>query len=135
MAEVRLEGASRKRPIDDPAPPDPVSSSAGREAPLPKRTPLGRFSVNLSVPGGTRLEEAYRARRFDVPQFRRLAELGELEGFEVFILGGAAASFAHHVEQEHRALAGDSRIRLPRVTAYSLPSIININTQDIDLVI
>lgn len=122
-----------------PTPPEAEPSAALREAVtrLLKRTvdetSLGHVSLAPVSPAA--LEQAAKSRAAEVPAFARMAQEAEARGLEIFVLGGAATSFAAHVKAGLAAEAGDVRLRQEWVSSNELDAFLNLTTQDLDLVV
>jgi hypothetical protein len=82
-----------------------------------------------------RLRDEVFANLSQVPEFKRLADLADQHGYDVWALGGIAGNVVHHFRQRIRQRDGDASFRADYFSSLDLPRIMNVQTQDIDLVI
>lgn len=132
---AKLGAAARATPTPPEAePPAALKKAVARllELTVDKTSP---GHVSLAPVSAEALEQAAKTRAALVPAFARMAKEAEARGLEIFVLGGAATSFAAHVKAGLCAEAGDDRLRKEWVSSNELDAFLNLTTQDLDLVV
>ena len=108
----------------------------------PVKTATSAVSLRGStVTGGShpvdpmRLRDEVFANLSSVPEFKKLADLADHHGYDLWGLGGIAGNILNHFRQRMRQQDGDTKFRADYFGSLDLQRIMNVQTQDMDLVI